>query len=411
MEIDQDVDTGTEEVVGEAKKEIPLRGTYESKAYKEAKERGEAGGETSTETAVTTETVAEVKTGEEMPTETSTETSSATTQTVEETQSEEDPFLQLSEDAGFEVKGYDDLVNNLKSRRDLEQQLNEAKKTLEGLDPLALDIDKAAKSGIDINQYWHARTLDPDKLQAKESLYEKFILENAQLVTDNPDHARKTFERDFKRKYDIINKDLSLLDGEDLAKEQDEVEFAKASLDAESKSAKRFLQDWKQKNVTVPQAKQQEVAPGISEEQASQIRETYFNQAKEFVSAAEAVEIAIGDKTFSYGVENHKKAIENDLLNPMETLARHGVDLVNNTIDPSKFGELLTAFYILQDGNFGKSFSEFSIEQFNKQTVSAKQTGAAPTQPLTGGAIPAKTTNQKVGESFRALREAKRSEG
>jgi len=405
---EENVDTETE--VGEVNKEIPLRGTYESKAYKEAKERGEVP-ETSTEKPATTaeEPVAEVKPGEEKPTETSTETSTPAEEPVVEP--EVDPFQQLSEDVGYEVKGYDDMVNNLKSRRDLEQQLNEVKKTLEGLDPLALDIDKAAKSGIDINQYLNARKLDPDALQAKDALREKFLLENAQLVKDSPDFARKKFEKDYSSRYGIINKDLSLLEGEDLAKELEEVEFAKASLDAESKSAKRFLQDWKQKNVTIPEVKQQEVVPGISEEQASQIRETYNNQAKDFVSAAEAVEIAIGDKTFSYGVENHKKALENDLLNPMETLARHGVDLTNGMIDPEKFGELLTAYYILRDANFGKSLSEFSIEQFNKQTVTAKQTGAAPTQPLTGGAIPAKTQNQKVGEAFRAKREAERSAG
>jgi len=400
--MENNVDT-TEEVKTDG---IPLRGTFETQAYKDAKAKESEGGET-------TETSTETQTGDQTSTETSTETS---TDTQVHTEVEDDytkEFAELSELSGFEIKSYDDLVDNLKARRDLETQLIEAKeklKSYEGLDPLALDIDKASKAGIDINQYLQARTLNPDTLSGKDLLREKFLLENAEQAKNRPDFVKMRFEREFTAKFGEAGKTYSDVDGDDFESKNEEANYQKAALQAEEDSAKRYLQDWKAKNVTIKEPAPQVTETGYTEEQTAAIRQEYTNKAKEFVSSVESVEIAVGDKSFTYGIEGHLAAIEKDLANPVETLQRHGIDLVNNKLDPDKMGELITAWYILKDVGFGKSLADFSIEQFNKQTITTKQTGTSPTQPLTGGAIPEKTLGQKIGEGFAAAREAKRSE-
>lgn len=308
----------------------------------------------------------------------------------------------LAEKAGVEAGSEDDIVNYLQQFGQVSKDLptlKEKAKYYESLDPLALDLDKAKKAGIDENLYLKARSLDTANLSDDDAIWMQFELQNAQLVKDDPKFARMKFEKELKAKYGLADAQLDELEAEE---NRDEIEFQKRSKIADAQSAKRYLQDWKQQNVTIPETQQ-----FPKEEELEQIRNEYFQQADGFVDSIDTLDIPLDDSNvFKYGLEGVKDSIREDLRNPLETLKRHGIDLENQRIDAEKFGELLAVYYAF-DG-FSKPFSDYVLEKRNKEQVISK-TRPEPPQPQVGGALPEKDFDERLAEAFERQRKARAS--
>lgn len=310
----------------------------------------------------------------------------------------------ISQKTGVEFKSDDEIIERLTKLTAYEQELNtlKNKNPYDGLDPLAVDMDKATKSGIDINLYWEARQMDPDKLDAKESLRREYLLKHAVPGVDSKVLERR-FEREFQTKYGIIDRQMDETERES---SKDQIEAAKDDLATDSVLAKRYLQDWKQKNVTIPDPAKN----GPSQEELAQKRDEYLNRVDSFVDGSDTLEIPVGDKVFKYGLDEHRDDIRNALKNPVEALKEIlGVDVQTGAIDEQRFGASIAALMAF-DG-IGQKLAEFGVEQFNHQTITQRTTTPAPPQQQLGGAIPERTHDQKVGDAFAALKEQRRRTG
>lgn len=324
---------------------------------------------------------------------------------VVETQVQPDVFRKLKE-AGYDLDSEEKIIEYLHSGRELQTKFTEYEKKAkdyESMDSLALDIDRAKKAGIDIDLYWDARKMEPEKLDVKEALRREFMLRNSQLVSDDVRFANMKFENDYKAKYGILDKKLDDAEKEEQA---EQIEFAKRALDVDAKSAQRYLQEFKQKHVTIPEA-QQQVQQGLSKEQSDQIVNQYFTQAEEYADSLEAIEISVGGKSFNYGLDNHKSQVKSELKDVVQTLRGIGVDIETGAIDAEKLGEFLIYPKIVADL---KPVIDFAIEQRNAEIVTTRTTQPAPTQSLAGGNAGRQLTEEeRLGEAFRARREAQRA--
>lgn len=301
---------------------------------------------------------------------------------------------------GEEFPDKDAVINKLKSSRDLEKQNKELAtkaKYYESLDPMALDVDKAKKAGIDLDLYLEARKLDPETIEGKEALRKKFYLENPDMKSST---ANILFEDEYNSKFGIITK---VMDEVEAAENAPKVDLARARLEAETTRAKKFLANWKSEHVTIPEG-----PSGLTEEEQKKIREDYMNRASEFVSTIGELEIPVGEKSFKFGVESYLKDIEDDIKNPLETLKKFGVDLEKQEIDPEKFGEVIAKLKALND--IGGPLSKWALEQSDGQTLKEKLDLPAPTNIPAGGDPGAKTTDEKVGEAFEAFFRRRRQE-
>jgi len=310
----------------------------------------------------------------------------------------------IGQKVGFEIKSDDEIIERLTKLNAYEQELNtlKNKNPYEGLDPLAVDMDKASKAGIDINLYWEARQMEPDKLDAKESLRKEYLLKHTVPGVDSKILERR-FEREFNTKYGIIDRQLDEAERES---NRELIEAAKDDLATDSAIAKRYLQEWKQKNVTIPGPAQN----GPSQEELTQKREEYLNRVDSFVDGSDTLEIPVGDTVFNDGLDDHKDDIRNALKNPVDALKEIlGVDVQTGAIDEQKFGASIAALMAF-DG-IGQKLAEFGVEQFNHQTITQRTTTPAPPQQQLGGAIPERTHEQKVGDAFAALKEQRRRAG
>jgi len=241
-----------------------------------------------------------------------------------------------------------------------------------------------------------ARNLQVEKLDDYNAIKEKFFLENKDMVAQDPEFANMEFERTYKAKYGILTAELDEI--QKTEKERD-IAYATKALKFEAEQSKKFLAEWKAKNVTIPETQTQESGPSVEEQ--TKVREQYLSQANEFVDGLDVLEVPVGDKVFKYGLKDHVEQIKADMNNPVETLKRFGFDVQSGTIDPNLFGELLVKLYAID--NIIEPLTEWHLEQSNAQTVKTKLEGPAPTQRLSGGPDPEKTHDQKVGEAFAAL--------
>jgi hypothetical protein len=310
----------------------------------------------------------------------------------------------IGQKAGLDLKSDDEIVERLTKFTTYEQELTALKNRnpYEGLNPLAVDLDKATKAGIDINLYWEARQMDPDKMDARETLRKAYLLKNTVPGVDTTVLNRR-FERDFNTKYGIIDRKL---DETELESSRELIEAAKDDLATDTAIEKRYLQEWKQKNVTIPEA----TRTGPSEQELSQKRDEYLNRVDSFVDGSDTLEIPVGDKVFKYGLDEHKDDIRDALKNPVKALKDIlGVDVNTGNVDEQKFGAAIAA--LLSYGSLGQKLAEFGVEQFNHQAVTQRIQTPAPPQQQIGGVIPELTHNQKLGLAFTDWRESRRRAG
>lgn len=308
-------------------------------------------------------------------------------------------WKKLSGLVGEDFADESQVISRLKSGRELATRVKDLEvkaKNFEGLDPLAVDVDRAAKSGIDVDLFLEARKLDVNALDTKKALQEKFLRENTEY--DRP-LALKMFELEYKGKYGILTKDM---DDMERADKVEELEIAKIRLEAEGIKAKRFLGDWKAKNVTIPDKQ----VTGPTEEQVRVQAEAYQTKVKEYIGNLGELEIPVGDQVFKFGTDTHLKDISAAVGNPIETLKLMGVDIVKGEIDPEKFGDAITK--LLAVDYLGKPLADWALEQSNAAHVKAKLEKPAPNNAPAGGDLPEKSHDERVAAAFEAADKQKR---
>lgn len=306
----------------------------------------------------------------------------------------------FNERAGFQFQSEDELVNKLKSSRELETKFTEYEKELnryKAIDPRALEIDNVLKSGTDLNLFLEAKQFDIQALEGKEAMYHKFLRENPGYERE---YAKLLFEKQYQRDYSIIDQvfDENSVDPMELPlrKKQfeDEQKLARMDREHKQKEAKRFLSDWKAKLTTVPEAK-----PVDQEALYKQFRQ----QAEQIAGQTEKFEIQVEDKKFNFGLDGFKGELKDKLSDPVKAFKELGYDAESGSIDPNKIAEALKALHIVK--NIGKPLKDWALEQFNIQTVAATLRQPAPPQPIAGG-VPVEDHMTKVGKALIAAKGA-----
>ena len=313
---------------------------------------------------------------------------------VQETPPQVDTWKEFSGKVGFEVTE-EQVIADLKLKKEFENKFNESKSKYDALSPIALDIDRATKSGLDLDLYLDARKMDVEKLGAYASLEKMYFLSHPEVYATDPDFAREKFRRDYEVKFGLLTQKLDPVEAE---QKKTEIDFLDRQLKVEHVQAKKFLSEFKVKNTTIPDAPKPE--------DNQKIVEQYQQQAQEFVTDLGSLDIPVGDEVFTYSLEPHLGEIEAAVKDPIGFLALHGIDIVKGTADAKKFGEMVTKLLILE--NLSKPLAVWASEQGAAKVVKQKLDGPAPTQTLAGGVTPEKTTDQKVAEAIVADREAKR---
>jgi len=322
--------------------------------------------------------------------------------TVSKEDSKVDDYVQiLSKESGLEFKTKDDIVSSLKARTALEQELSTEKAKWTDISPLALDVDKALKGGLDLDTYFEARRLDDDriaKLSDKEAIKKWTFLSDSGTVSQDPDFAEMKFERDHKAKFGLIDAELT---PEEQLEKKEEIEFTRKSLKFEGDQAKAKLKDWRKKNVTVPEPKVQQV------QDDDKIVKEYNDQIEAYLGSFKSIDIPVDDKVFKYGIEDLTE-VRNSIKNPVNFLKEIGVDLYGGKIDAAKLAEFAIRAHATK--TVGKHLKTWALEQFNADTVKSKLKDPGQTQPLSGGDIPEKSHDEKVGEAFEAWNRKRREQ-
>lgn len=315
-----------------------------------------------------------------------------------------------NERAGTQFQTAEEAIEEFKSGRGLKEKLTDYEKQLGELkvldDPFVRDIARAKKAGIGIELYLEATKMDVDKLDPKQALKEAFLRRNAELVATDPEFAVMRFERDYQAKYGKIGETLDIAGLEELEAKEKTLEFnrdqdfIKRSLNAEAFQDKKYLNEWKKQHVTIPDVQEQ---AGMTDAQIQQ----YTQQVDIFVGQNEKVEIPIGDLKFNFGLKDYKETLKKELLNPFETLKKHGIDFETGLIDSTKLGKLLIAAYV--GDNAGKPLSDWTLDAKNIELLKNKLVQPAPAQPIAAGAPGADDDMwTQFGKGIKAQREAQR---
>ncbi len=294
-----------------------------------------------------------------------------------------------NEKAGTQFQTEDEAIEYLKVSRTDKEKLTDYEKKLGELsvldDPFVRDIAKAKKAGIGIELYLEAVKMDVDKLDAKQTLKEAFLRKNAEIVALDPELAGMQFEEDYQARFGKISEELDVAGLDEIEANAKTLEFkrkqeiVKRTLNVTVAQEKNYLNDWKKKHITIPDVQQQ---AGMTDAQIQQ----YTSQVDSFVGQNEKIEVPVGDLKFNFGLKDYKETLKKELLSPIETLKKHGIDVENGLIDPEKLGKLLTAAYVGQ--NIAKPLSDWSIDAKNIEFLKNKVIQPAPTQPIAAGGAP-----------------------
>ena len=313
-------------------------------------------------------------------------------------------WKKAGEKLGSPYASEDELLNEIRSGRDLKNKFKEVEpklKEYESLDPLARDIDRAVKSGTDVNLYLEARNMDVEKLNGKEALKKAYLIQNQELVAaGKKDLVDRQFEREYKNKYGALEQkaeDIALLDDGARSLAEQAQQDAQDHLDLAVHKAKRDLGEWKQKNITV-------VTPNPEDQE--KFRQQYLQDVEKSVNELSTMDVTVGDKVFKFGVDGYKSKVKEALSNPVEFLKPFGLDLEKGVIDPTKLKDLVLA--VLSKNDIAEPVSKWYLEQNNAQTVRSQINTPAPAKPAPGGGSPQKTEDEEIAEAFAAKRKSQR---
>lgn len=303
----------------------------------------------------------------------------------------------LREEASVEFKSEDEIVEEIKSSRGLKQKVQEVEMKLSSFDPLAVDIDRAVKAGVDVDLYMDTRKMDIEKMDEREAIRRQFMIQNDKLVKADPELARLKFERDLKAKYPVLFEDLT---DEEKEQKKSEIDYSTRFMKAEALTAKEFLADYKKKNVTLPE-------PKDTTQEVKEYWDRYLNGAETYRKGMEALEIPVdGGEVFNLGTEEFAGEIHDKLKRPIETLREIGIDLETFAVDPAKLGDTLLKLKALEE--IGPRLSKWMLEQQASKTVTQTLKTAPPQPPAGGNQPPVDDHDTKVAKAFKAKREADR---
>lgn len=303
----------------------------------------------------------------------------------------------IREAAGLEVKSEDEIIAEIKSARDLKSKFEETNQALNSLDPLAKDIDRAVKAGMDVEQYLEARKMDPEKMSDAEALKRAYMLRNQKLVSTDAKFAEKKFELEQKAKYGVLYEDMT---DEERQQRAEEIDFATRSQKIDAIEAKEFLAEYKRKNITIEDRSSADAA------KRQEFVDKYYTRSEAFVNELESLDVPVDNGVFKLGVDEFSGEIREDLKNPIVTLKKMGVDLETMSIDADLLGETLVKLKALD--SIGPKLSKWAAEQKAAEIIGRAAGTPPPPQSLAGGALPEKDHDLKVAEAIEAQRQARR---
>lgn len=304
----------------------------------------------------------------------------------------------IREGANVDLKTEDEIINEIKSGRDLKTKLTDAETRISSLDPLAVDIDRAVKAGMDVDLYLETRKMDVAKMDDKEALRKQFMINNQGLVKSDPAFAEMKFEQEYRNKYPVLSEDMT---EEEKVQRKSEIDFAERSRKFDAAQARENLETFKKKNVTIPDVKD-------TQEMSKNFVDQYNRGVEAFVGGIESVEIPVeGGESFKIGSDEFIGEIQNKLKNPVATLRDLiGVDLEKFTVDPGILGEVLLKLQVVD--TIGPRMSKWLLEQQASREVTETLKTAPPQPPAGGSQLPQKSHEEKVADAIEAQREARR---
>lgn len=325
--------------------------------------------------------------------------------------SEEEYYASLSESLGEEVASEQELVEKYTQlKRELEEI--KSKDPLESLSPLAKDVDRAEKAGMDVNTYLAARNADFDKMEGENLLWEKFKLDNPSMMSE-PEYAREKFKRQMQADYGSLSKpnEDDFDDPADyrqaLSKYESEKDYAEKSKNFSIKQAREELKKWQADNVTIPEAKESEPA-GLSQEEVEANIKKYDESVSQVLDEYNGFALDISGEEFGYELgDDVKKSIEQRLRNPSEFLRDTiGIDLESNSFpDLEKMTKAAMVLEAFENGDLVDQMKTWVLEKFNKDTVTSKRENPRPKDksiPSTGSKP--KTLAEQIAAEFKSQR-------
>lgn len=312
-------------------------------------------------------------------------------------------FSSLSKEIDLDFADVDGLKGVLSEYKTLKTKATE----FESISPGIQEAIKAEKAGMDLNQFFDLRKRDFDNMDGKDLLREKYLKENAKLFSENPEFAKKRFEREYNSKYGNLNKkfedDQDRLDFEE--ENAEDLSYSKLELEHEIKLAREEMNNWKAEATKIPEKAQNSNEPS-PEEQAA-IAQKHQGNVQKFLSEYKGLELALDDKTapFKFGVSDDiKQSLQQDLEDPGNFLSDIG--FTEEGIDVSKFGVA-----IMKLKNFDKAVqnaAQYLVEQKNKQTVEGQLVNPRGTDSVNTGNPQIQTHEEKVAAAFAAKRQQER---
>ena len=271
-----------------------------------------------------------------------------------------------------------------------DEQIIETIKTLATRDPLAglsdftKTVIKAELAGQDLKELVKVLALDePEKLSERDLLWQRFVRNNKDVVTEDPKFAQMKFEREQESKYGVLSEDFTEGDFDTPAEYQKylkEKQLAEGERNFEISSERKAIAAEREKLVKglpEPNFKQDQLYAGVfkSEEEAAHAAEKFQQASTEFLDNFESIRIPIDDKGTVANIvhdENAKASFEKWLKSPGEFLAHIGVDAERGDVDMEKFGAhvaMTATMTMAGDKSIGAIIKRLSLEQANKETV------------------------------------------
>jgi hypothetical protein len=312
-------------------------------------------------------------------------------------------FGALSKEIELDFADADGLKNILTEYKTLKTKSSE----FESISPAMQEAIKAEKAGMDLNQFFNLRGRDFDSMDGKDLLRERYLKENAQLFKDNPEFAKKRFEREYNAKYSVLNKQFD--DEQERADWEEEnaedLSYARLELEHDIKLAREEMNKWKTEATRIPEQAQGQ--DGLSPEKQAEMAQQYQENVQKFLGEYKGLELALDNQTapFKYGTSQEvKQALQESLSNPSGFLAEIG--FTDDGIDVAKFGQAVMKYKHFEKAV--QNAAQYLVEQKNKQTVEGKLEHPRNPDHVNNGAPAVRTLEEKLADAFASKRQQNR---
>lgn len=235
-------------------------------------------------------------------------------------------FQSLSEKTGKNYESMEQLEADLQKVSTLENELKSVKENpYSELSPALQEAIQYELSGGNANQFFQLSGMDIESMGAKDALWEQYKRDQAEAFQERPGYVEKKFEREYKAKYGILEKN-DFVDEEERseweAENSEDMEWAKEELAYEHAQAKKKLSEMKEKALQIPEQQKQPT----EEELATQMV-AFKESVKETLSGLEDIAISYGDgenpETYNFKLnEQDRASLQEDILNLQEIMEK-----------------------------------------------------------------------------------------